>query len=205
MENYSEVFTTNDAWKGGYYELLLCPLTDSTEATCSLLRAIWTFPSLDGCYLRRDREPAAQARVQPCENGMEGKLYGTITLPNQRVVPCATYTTETPKGNTAVFHWGGLILPLGGLSTAYPIGAFPFGSMEKVLEWKPIIDGFFTEVARWTNAKVPISIAVVGFEVNRLSDFSPDKISANGIPNERNEGILWNAGEDLKWYPATRP
>src|SRR6266550_4741989 len=105
MENSGELVAATDAWKGGHYELLVCPLADSPEALCSVLKTLWTFPSLNGCYLRRDLQPSAQVRVQPCESGMAGHLYGLATLPNRSVVVCGSYTTETRKENMGVWHW----------------------------------------------------------------------------------------------------
>ena len=61
------LFTADEVWKGGYYELFILPRTNSGKELCPLLKALWTFPSLEGCYLRRDREPATQPRVQACE------------------------------------------------------------------------------------------------------------------------------------------
>jgi hypothetical protein len=204
MENSGELFAATNAWKGGHYELLVCPLADSPEAACSVLKTLWTFPSLSGCYLRRDLPPSAQARVQPCESGVPGHLYGLATLPNQSAIVCGCYTTEIHNENMGVEHWVGFYLPLGALSDAYPVGAYPFGPMDKLIEWKPVVDSFLAEIARWINRKVAISLALVGFEVN-ISEVSPESIRANGIPDERNEEILWNDGADLKWYPATRP
>ena len=188
-----QVFTAPDAWKGGYYELLICPLAHFPEVPCSALKALWTFPSLRGCYLRRDLSPSAQARVTPCERGTEERLYGVATLPNQRLVSCGSYETIAHSDN---LHWIGFYLPLGSLTEAYPIGSYPFGSTDRVSEWMPEINAFLADIARWIHEKVPISIAVVGFEVN-LANVSPEKIRTQGIQLERNEGILWNDGTDL--------
>jgi hypothetical protein len=66
MVESSSGFTTNDVWKGGHYELLILLSERSSSELCSLLKALWSFPSLDGCYVRDDCEPATQLRVQPC-------------------------------------------------------------------------------------------------------------------------------------------
>jgi hypothetical protein len=52
------LFTGHEVWKGGHYELFIRPSADSNEGVCSILKALWSFPSLDGCYLRRDCEPS---------------------------------------------------------------------------------------------------------------------------------------------------
>jgi hypothetical protein len=95
-------------------------------------------------------------------------------------------------------------LPLDALSASYPVGAYPFGPMDKVSEWKTAVDSFLTQLARWVHGKVPFDLALVGFEIE-ASDISPEAIRANGIPRERGNGILWNDGVELKWHPATRP
>jgi hypothetical protein len=205
MENSGELVEAN-SWKGGYYELLVCPLADSPEAACSTLKALWTFPSLNGCYLRRDLQPLAQTRVRPCESGTTGHLYGLATLPNTNVVVCGSYTTttDTHKENTGVWHWVVFYLPLGALADAYPLGAYPFAPLGELSKWKPAVDSFLGDIARWINGSVPIRLGIVGFEVN-VSDLSPESFGLNSIPKQRNEGILWNNGADLEWYPATRP
>ena len=79
-------FTAENVWRGGHYELLIEANEDSSEQVCSLLRALWSHPSLDGCFLRNDNGPSAQLRVQPCENAVAGHLYGLALLPNKRMV-----------------------------------------------------------------------------------------------------------------------
>jgi hypothetical protein len=36
--------------------------------------------------------------------------------------------------------------PLGALSAAYPVGAYPFGPMDKAPEWTAPLDSFLTHV-----------------------------------------------------------
>jgi len=185
--------------------LLLRPSVDSSEELCSLLKALWAFPSLDGSYLRREIAPSDQTQVRPCENGVAGHLYGLATFPNRSVIVCGSHTMNySGEKELQAAHWVSFYLPLGALADVYPIGAYPFGPMDRVSEWKPAVDSFLIQIARWTHTKVPISFALIGFEVNAAA-VSPQTIRARGIPNERDEGILWNDGADLKWYPATRP
>lgn len=197
------LFTASEVWKGGSYELFI-PAKFS-EDLCSLLNALWTFPSLEGCYLRQDCEPAAQARAQPCEEGIEQRLYGLVTLPNRSVIPCASYVMDyAGEADSAPAHWISFQMTMGALSTAYPVGAYPFGPIDKVSEWKTQVDSFLTEVARWVQGKMTLELALIGFEVDTAS-VSPEGIRAHGIPKERDAGIMWNDGVELKWYPATRP
>jgi hypothetical protein len=201
----SRIFTANDVWKGGHYELFIQPSVGSSEDLCALLKALWTFPSLEGCYVRDDCEPSTQVRVQPCESSVMGHLYGLATLPNQTVVACGSYMMDYPGEEGAqAAHWVSFYMPLGALSLAYPIGAYPFGPMDKVSEWKTPVDSFLTQAAMQTYSKVPFDFALVGFEVD-VSAVSPQTIRERGIPAERSDGILWNEGSELKWHPATRP
>lgn len=198
------LFTAADAWSGGHYELLIEPSVGSTEQRCSLLKALWSFPSLDGCYLRNDCEPSAQVRVKPCESGTMGRLYGIATLPTKTAVACGSYTTDYKGEERLTAGWLSLYLPLGGLSAAYPVGAYPFGPVDDVSEWKTQLDSFLTQLASWTHSRVPFEYALVGFEVD-WSGLSSQGIRLRGIPNERKDGILWSEGGELRWYPATRP
>jgi hypothetical protein len=143
--------------------------------------------------------------VQPCENGVAGHLYGLATLPNRRVIACGSFATDYPgEGELPPAHGIGLYLPLCALSTAYPVGAYPFGPMDSVSEWKTEVDSYLTQLARWIYGRVLFDFALVGFEVD-TSTVSPETIRANGMPKERDPGILWNDGVELQWCPATRP
>jgi hypothetical protein len=105
---------------------------------------------------------------------------------------------------TSADHWVSFYLPLGSLSAAYPVGGYPFGSMDNASEWTVPLDSFLTQIATWTHKRVPFEFALLGFEVDSLA-FSREAIQRGGIPEERKNGILWRDGGELKWYPATRP
>jgi hypothetical protein len=185
----NSLFTSSELWKGGNYELFIP--TASSNDLCSLLKALWTFPSLEGCYLHRDREPATQPRVRPGEHGIEQRLYGFATLPNLSVIPCASYVIDyAGEVDSPPAHWIRFLMTMGALST-YPVGAYPFGPMDKVSEWKTEVDSLLTEVATWVHGKMPLEFALVGFEIDG-STVSPEAIRANGIPMERDAGLLWN-------------
>ena len=76
----AQSFTKHDVWSGGHYELLIVPSFGASEQVCSLLSALWSFPSLDGCYVRNDLAPSDQTRVTPCENDASVRLYGLARL-----------------------------------------------------------------------------------------------------------------------------
>jgi hypothetical protein len=100
-------------------------------------------------------------------------------------------------------HWISFEMTMSALSIAYPVGTYPFGPMHKVSEWKTQVDLLLKDIASWVHRKMPLEFALVGFEVETAT-VSPEAIRANGIPKERDAGILWNDGVGLRWYPATR-
>ena len=67
-------FTNKDSWSGGFYELALELGNYSDEYSdkriASALKAFWSYPLLNGVYLRRDREPAQQQ----CISILVGKI-----------------------------------------------------------------------------------------------------------------------------------
>lgn len=167
MANKS-LFTANEVWKGGSYELFIP--AESTKDLCLLSKALWTFPSLEGCYLRQDREPATQPRVRPCENGVEQHLYGLVTLPNRRVIPCASYAMDyAGEMDSPPAHWVSFGMTMCALSAVYPVGAYPFGSMDKVSEWKAQVDSLLTEVARWVHARCRLLLRWLGSKLTPRS------------------------------------
>lgn len=101
-------------------------------------------------------------------------------------------------------HWVGFYLPLGALSSAYKLGAYPFGSMENVSDWKTPVESFLADLGRWIFAKRPFTFALIGFEV-RPDVLVLERMNEGNIPDDRADGILWNNAGVLNWYPATRP
>jgi hypothetical protein len=60
-----KLFTADEAWNGGFYELALEVGARSDDRLRAALKALWSHPDLDGCYLDRGREPSDQPREQP--------------------------------------------------------------------------------------------------------------------------------------------
>jgi hypothetical protein len=149
-------FTEPDLWRGGFYEFEIVPRIGSSEQVCALLSALWSFPALDGCYFRDDCDLAQQHRRQPCENGPEGHLYGLATLPDKGQVVCGSYTTsDAGEGTSPPAYWVSFYFPLGALSQIFSVGAYPFGSMNGVPDWRLAIDAFLRTLAEWIFQKVP--------------------------------------------------
>ncbi|HXR38823.1 MAG TPA: hypothetical protein VN776_07005 [Terracidiphilus sp.] len=199
-----ESFKAPEVWRGGFYELLIVPHIGSSEQVCSLLSAIWSFPSLDGCYLRNDYAPSAQSRCNPCGNEHEGHLYGMATLPNSCRVACGSYAMDySGESDSSSAHWVGFYIPLGALSHIYAVGAYPFGPMNGVPEWRMPIDEFLRALADWTFQRVQFDLGTIGFEIG--GEVTAEEIRANGVPNQRPNGILWNEDCTLKWFGPNLP
>src|SRR5215469_1027477 len=129
---HNSLFTAEDVWKGGHFQLLILPRTDCHEQVCALLKALWSYPLLGGCYLRTDCEPATQARVQPCEIDGNRRLYGLMTLPNGKVIPCGSYAMDyAGEADSPAEYWASLYLPYGCSLYRISSGRVPFWADEQ--------------------------------------------------------------------------
>jgi hypothetical protein len=197
-------FTTPETWKGGFFELLISPRTDSSEELWLLLDGLWSFASLNGCYLKRDVEPSLQLRRHARDGEVGKHLYGLATMPNKVIVACGSLASYHLGGEgIEPAQWVGFYLPLGALSTAYDVGAYPFGPTENVASWKVAVESFLAELGRWIFAKTSFEFALIGFEVAPRAALLK-RIRVGDIPEDRLHGILWNDRGLLNWYPATR-
>ena len=57
------MFTHEDTWKGGSYELAIELGERDDDRLGAALKALWQHPSLEGCYLQMEAEPEDQARA----------------------------------------------------------------------------------------------------------------------------------------------
>ena len=203
MDAPQAAFTNPDVWRGGSYELYV-EMRDSAQLR-SLVAAIWSCPVLQGCYRRRDIEPAMQICNDPQEGELSGHLYGLATLPNGKVVACGSFVTDSEGDREmSAIHSLSFAVELGALATAYPVGAYPFGSMADVADWKTDVDSFFVALASHAHRIAPFSFALVGFEVMPVA-LAELTISGGAVPAEHDHGLLVDTGAGLRWYPATRP
>jgi hypothetical protein len=188
-----------DIWAGGFYELAieLGPRSDTRLESAPL--TLWQNVRLEGCYLRRDFEPANQQRLQPSLSLLEryGHLLGVATLPNKSQVTCGVVAIREDSG----IDWLDFYLPMGALATAYDVGAFPFDDGKDSQWWREPLDGWLVELAQAVFAAAPFSLALVGHEVSGHA-YAAD-LSLNGIPAERWDGYLWQETANLLWYPPT--
>lgn len=189
-------------WTGASYDLAIY-LDDPSDACLQgALEALWSHPSLEGCYLRRDLEPHQQDRVAA---RIGPRLGGVATLPDRSRTACGSGVSRWGQGEgaiTAQTLWFGL--PLNGLGRSYPVGGYPFGEFDAARYWRPILDSWLMEIARSIHAIAPWEIAEIGFDL-ALTPERAAELRRDGVLPGRNDGVLvWEAGR-MVWYPPTNP
>jgi hypothetical protein len=191
MEN---LFCKKHAWHGGFYELSLEMGQLPDEELDAALKAIWSFPDLSGCYLRRDIEPSLQAKVTPDIKFLlaGSHLLGIATLPTREQVACGTFLVRGDK-------WLGFYLPMG---TLEGVGAYPFGPDGSSRRWREPLDNWLAKMGQSVFAKVPFLLGLVGFEVSGSTTSSEVKVA--GVPAERFMGYLYPTHGKLSWFPTNQ-
>lgn len=203
MSANPSAFTDLNAWRGGSFELYVA--TQSSAQLGSLVSAIWSYPDLQGCYRRHDIEPESQPRIEPSVAEMSGHLYGLASLSNGKVVPCGTFVIDYEgEDGSSPAHSVSFAIAMGALATAYPVGAYPFGSMSEVASWKREVEAFFVSVATHAYGIAPFPSALVGFEVTPIR-LTGSAGSGVPVPAEREHGMLVATATGLLWHPATYP
>ena len=184
------VFTPEDIWHGGYFELSVELGHRSDERLRTALDTLWKHQSLNGCYMRRDVEPENQKRVALSDfnfdDGWGGHCLGIATLPNDKRIACGTCVIRETDGP----DWLDLYLPMGAIGTAYDIGGFPFLLADDppaawINDLEPWLAGIATSVAD----VVPYRMAIIGFEVS--GQYYASDLSRDGIPDTRYIGYIW--------------
>lgn len=189
-----QLFTAPDAWYGSTFELTLdLGRGASPERFLAAANALWSHPSLDGCYLDPEREPADQTRVAPSdilpgltpEAGVS-PLRGVATLPNRSRTACYSsalmFGRDQDGSDQLIFA-----LPLGALARAYPIGAYPFAD-QTPLDWRPQLEDWMTDLASTAWKPAQVRIATIGS--GTAPYFEADAVLKDGIPAERWEAYL---------------
>jgi hypothetical protein len=203
MKHPADSFTSEN-WCGRFYELYIESRVNSLAEIHALLAAIWSNPSLNGCYLRRDLEPSLQPRCSPDEGTGYGHLYGIATLPGAGPIVCGSYAFDFEDcEDDPPRRYLGFYFPLAALSHHYEVGTYPFGPISDIPAWRTPIDDFLRRLANWTFARVPFDLGIVGFEIG--GDITAQGIRSMGIPDRRPDGILWNGGGMLEWYEPNLP
>ena len=95
------------------------------------LTSIWESSLLEGPYRERRKEPDDQSRIPPVDD----HLFGLANISDVRL-PFGTFVVrEEDQSGSRLADFIDLYLPLGGLATIYPVGSYPFGSIEPARDW----------------------------------------------------------------------
>jgi hypothetical protein len=191
------VFTFPDAWSGGYYELALELHGKAAEDRASIIQAIWSHPSLAGCYVYREREPHAQARLEPTDASEQS--LGIATLPSGAQTACGVLTVLEENGP----DWVVFYVPLGSLGRHYNIGAYPFGDFEHSGGWRLEIDIWLRELASHVYRRRPFALGLIGAEAS--GECYAQDIHQHGLPALSPFGFLVPMGGKLNYTPAIQP
>jgi hypothetical protein len=187
-----------EAWRGGFYELAMqFSKADHLEEA---LRAVWAFPALNGCYLQADIDPTKQPRITPTWATLDekGHLFGIATLPNGKAVGCGVYRVPEDAGST----WLGFYVPMGSLSQAFDVGAYPFADEARSREWREPLENWLAQIGQNVFARSPFRLGLVGFEVSGMG--SDAELAFGGVPAERSIGILQPRDHKVIWYPTNQ-
>jgi hypothetical protein len=191
------LFTQPDTWTGGAYELALELGDTSNDRLRAALFALWTQPTLDGCYLELSAEPWEQQRIAPTPDlALDGWLCGVAQLPNGVHVACRSCTVRETDGA----DWLYFGVPMGALGRAYPVGAYPFDD-GLPLDWREPMNEWLRHVGEQIFLSVPFRLGLVGWVVG--GEIDSTTVRATGVPLERYEGYLWPQGQELLWYPPS--
>jgi hypothetical protein len=188
------------AWFGGFYELAMEYEPWSEGNLDGALKAIWDFPDLQGCYLRHDIEPSQQQRVAPSLAMLEANVHlrGIATLADGKQIACGTYLVPDDAGPA----WIGLYLPMGALSTAYDVGAYPFEQDTSSQRWREPLEKWLAAVGEFVFSRSAFRLGLVGFEVSGM--VSAKDLLVPGVSEKRSIGYLYPTDKTLRWYPTNQ-
>jgi hypothetical protein len=191
------LFTNDEVWTGGFYELALEYGRSPDPELANGLRTLWAIHELEGCYLDSNCEPEDQSRLQFQPSLIDhGHLYGVASLPGGTRVACGTCTVREDRGS----DWLVFYCPMSALGRAYPVGGFPFDDVDHE-HWRISIETWLADVARRVFDRVPFRLGLIGFETSGL--FHADELSRSGVPSERHFGFLMPTEGKLDYHART--
>lgn len=207
-------FTHPRAWASeGSHGLSLRYRHPSPSRLQAARDALWTFPGLEGCWRRHDREPTPAARLAGTYGLDPARpLFGLAHLPGTSGVACAARAwvddhgahEDCPLCRELARHagppvgWLHLDLPFGGLGLAYPIGRYPVADGTS-LAWRDEVDGWLRALAAHVHREVPFELGVVGW----MAAVGLEPTSAAEVPDARDLGYLFPEAGGLAWFPPT--
>ncbi len=191
------MFTEPDIWSGGSFELALELGSKNDVRLRTSLDALWSHPSITGCYLDRNREPITQSRIEVQSCGLDVCLYGLAITPNGKEVACCSYPIRYEDGR----DWLYLSIPMGSMATAYQVGAYPFSDGGS-LDWILPVSDWLRSIGESVFCAAEFELGLVGWEVDSQDDTS-DSIRCKGVPESRWVGYIVRDESVLHWYPPT--
>lgn len=189
------LFTDDDVWNGGFYELALEYERGPSPGLVDGLAAVWNADAVVGCYLNPRRDPHHQPRAafEP-SLPFEGHLYGVATLPPGKRVACGTCCVREDRGT----DWLIFYCPMGSLERVYPVGGFPFGDDDHD-SWRAELEGWLTNIAHQVFAAAPFRLGLIGFETS--GELHAVDVLQHGVPAQRHCAVLVPTPGGLVLHP----
>lgn len=194
-------FTKDNIWVGGFYELAIEVGPRSDEQISAVVNTIWSHPTLEGCYLDRNKEPYDQQKITPSQFALASGLHllGLAQLPNGHRIACGTCNVRELDGP----DWVDFYMPMGSLGEAYYVGGYPFDrEVNSSDHWQKPIDDWLMEMASYVFSTARYKLGIIGLEVSGQEYSS--RLEETGIPEERYYSFLWPSGEEIKYYPRNK-
>jgi hypothetical protein len=203
LDKNERYFTPADVWRGGSYELKIALGTATDERLVAALCAIWSHPSLYGCFTNGNSEPWDQILVRLEDAEDPFSLFGIIRI-SDRLLPCTTYVVrEKDESGNLISDFVGLWVPMGALGKVFTVGTFPFGDADKASAWRPVIDSVLVSLGKSVFDSVPFNVALIGWEVQLTCETLTASIES-GRKENRYEGVLLNEDGIVRWYAPNR-
>lgn len=187
------VFTAEGAWEGGSYDLALELGPHDDERLTRALRALWTYPDLDGCYLHADREPHEQARTEVGAQALETRLHGIARIRSSAAIACESVVIRHDEG----VDWIHFCLPMGSLGRGFDVGAFPFADGGD-LAWRAGLDEWLRALAERVFEAAEFRLGLIGWDGGELEDAR--RFESSGVPDVRSIGYLVPTAGRLRWF-----
>lgn len=191
------VFTDDEIWTGGFYELALEYPSGTDAHLVQAFTELWHAKDIVGCYLEREVEPEDQPRLE-FEASMlsHGHVHGVAILPGGTRVACGSCCVRDDGGS----DWVVFYLPMSALGHAFPVGGFPFdgGGHET---WRGLLDTWLADLGRNLFQLVPYRLGLVGFETS--GDLRAADVASSGIPKTRYVGLLVPSNGTVEWHTRT--
>jgi hypothetical protein len=212
-------FTHPAAWGGGGWHGLSLRYTGPGPARLQAARdALWSYPGLEGCWRRKDREPAAAARLRSTY-GLRAteQLFGFAHLPGTGGVACCAgawvdhhefdeddedFLNSRARAGPArpPTGWLDFCLPFGGLWLGYQAGR-PRGAGGDGPPWRDQVDGWLRGLAEHVHREVPFELAMVGWPDGDHMPATTDEVP---FLEFRFNGYLVPSDGGLAWHPPNQ-